>query len=699
MQASPDELPLPLLREDLRLFPGAPHTDGSPAWIIEDPVRNRHFRIGWLEFECLQRWHMTPRAIAEQVRASTPLEAQSEQVLGFAAFLQGNALLRPSPGRSQEMATTRQPREWLSWRWWLHHYLFFRIPLLRPTYRIQSLYRHLQWLFQPATAWIVLGLTLLGVVLTLRQWDTFRHTLFESISLEGAVGFACAVVVAKTLHELGHALVATHFGVRVGHMGVAFLVMWPMLYTDTSESWRLTNARQRLAIASAGIVTELIIGGLATLGWALLAPSPLRQACFYLATTSWVLSLALNASPFMRFDGYFILSDLLDLPNLHERAGALARTALRRLLLGWPDPWPEPLPATLRNRLIAFAWVTWCYRLTVFLGIALVVYHLFFKALGVALFLVEIVFFIALPCWRELRVWFRRRAETTRPRRRLLWGALAALLIVLAIPWPTGVRAPALAHSTRQWTAYAPAPAQLVSTTPPGHVRAGSALIQLRQPELVSEAMAAQASINGNDARLTGLLELRRGIEQQAATLEELQQSLARARAVHAEERRLLLAAPFDGAWVDVPDDIRADTWVGSKQVLGRLIDPAHWMVDAFVDESDVQYLRTGARACFFPDARPARHCGVIRAIAPSRSAQIPAAQLTTPHGGPIAAVDKQGALIPDAALYLVQIDLAAPPPSLVELRGNVHLAGEPRSRLADWMRNIYSVVIRESGF
>ena len=274
MQASPDELPLPLLREDLRLFPGAPHTDGSPAWIIEDPVRNRHFRIGWLEFECLQRWHMTPRAIAEQVRASTPLEAQSEQVLGFAAFLQGNALLRPSPGRSQEMATTRQPREWLSWRWWLHHYLFFRIPLLRPTYRIQSLYRHLQWLFQPATAWIVLGLTLLGVVLTLRQWDTFRHTLFESISLEGAVGFACAVVVAKTLHELGHALVATHFGVRVGHMGVAFLVMWPMLYTDTSESWRLTNARQRLAIASAGIVTELIIGGLATLGWALLAPGP-----------------------------------------------------------------------------------------------------------------------------------------------------------------------------------------------------------------------------------------------------------------------------------------------------------------------------------------------------------------------------------------------------------------------------------------
>lgn len=120
-------------------------------------------------------------------------------------------------------------------------------------------------------------------------------------------------------------------------------MLWPMLYTDTSESWRLRSPRHRLAISSAGISVEMALAGLSTLAWALLSDGPLRQAMLYLATTGWVLSLALNASPFMRFDGYFIASDLLDFPNLHERSGAIARAWLRRKLLGWKEPDPEPV--------------------------------------------------------------------------------------------------------------------------------------------------------------------------------------------------------------------------------------------------------------------------------------------------------------------------------------------------------------------
>ncbi|MFV0371668.1 MAG: site-2 protease family protein [Azonexus sp.] len=219
------------------------------------------------------------------------------------------------------------------------------------------------------------------------------------------LGFALALVVSKTLHELGHAVVATRLGVRVAHMGVAFLVMWPMLYTDTGESWRLRSHRQRLAISIAGVSVEMALAGLATLAWALLDDGALRQAALYLATTGWVLSLALNASPFMRFDGYFILSDVLDFPNLHERAGAQARVWLRRNLLGLNDPWPEMLARKTRRALIVFAFTTWLYRLIVFLDIALMVYFFFFKALGIFLMLVELVWFIARPAWSELAVW------------------------------------------------------------------------------------------------------------------------------------------------------------------------------------------------------------------------------------------------------------------------------------------------------
>ena len=116
--------------------------------------------------------------------------------------------------------------------------------------------------------------------------------------MAGISGFMLALVISKICHELGHALVATHFRVRVSHMGIALVVLWPMLYTDTSESWKLRSSRQRLAVSTAGIAVEMALAGLATLAWALLDDGPLRQAALYLATTGWALSLALNASPF-----------------------------------------------------------------------------------------------------------------------------------------------------------------------------------------------------------------------------------------------------------------------------------------------------------------------------------------------------------------------------------------------------------------
>ncbi|MFM5093901.1 site-2 protease family protein [Aeromonas rivipollensis] len=335
----PADLPLPSLRDDLRLCPADRTANGEPAWLIQDMVINRFYRIGWFEFECLVRWAgQTPRRLQQALQHETALHPEVEQILAFSQFLERHQLVRPSPQAVDRLRQASEGRAWLKGQWWLHHYLFFRVPLLRPQGHLQRLAARLDWLFSPLTAWLVAGASLLGILLTLQQWDSFTHAVVESFSLDGLLSFALALILAKTLHELGHALVATRLGVRVAHMGIAFVVLWPMLYTDTSESWKLARSRQRLAIASAGILTELALAGLATLGWALCAEGALRNGLLYLATTSWILSLALNASPFMRFDGYFIVSDLLNFPNLHERASALARVALRRSLLGLMEP-------------------------------------------------------------------------------------------------------------------------------------------------------------------------------------------------------------------------------------------------------------------------------------------------------------------------------------------------------------------------
>ncbi|UCF76982.1 MAG: hypothetical protein JSU71_06915, partial [Betaproteobacteria bacterium] len=458
-------VPLPALREDLRLEDASANRDGSPSWMIHDPARNRFFRIGWLEFELLARWDAgNADALVSRVRAETPLEPDADDVAALIRFLEHHQLLHAKSARdTARLATQRRMLRPSLWRYLLHNYLFFRIPLVRPQRFLEATLPYVSFLLRPLTLGLIALASLFGLVLAARQWDAFTATFGASLTLAGLLGYLGALAVAKSTHELAYAYVATRYGVRVAHMGVAFMVLWPLLYTDTAESWKLSNPRQRLAIAGAGIGAEFALAGLATLGWSIVADGALRNALFFLATTSWVITVGINASPFMRFDGYFLLSDLLDMQNLHERSGALARALLRRQLLGWNEPDPEYFPSRLRAFLIAFALVTWVVRLTIFIAIGLAVYYFFFKLAGIFLLAVELGWFVVRPVLAELKVWHARRAETTR-RAKFGWLLLAVLmLIMLAVPWQDRVDGPGWACAAAQHVLFAPLPGQLAA--------------------------------------------------------------------------------------------------------------------------------------------------------------------------------------------------------------------------------------------
>jgi putative peptide zinc metalloprotease protein len=220
LNAADIERPLPLLREDLRVIEAAPEPDGAPAWVIQDPVINRFYRIGWLAFECLLRWGRNAREMAAEIASATPLHAEPEQVLALVEFLEQHQLVRPGPQATDRLASRSAVAPWKHSRWWLHNYLFFRIPLVRPQELLERAARRLSVLVQPLALWLLALLTSVGLLLVFRQWDVFSQAVVESISPQGLIGFAGALVLAKTLHELGHALVATHFGVRVAHMGI-----------------------------------------------------------------------------------------------------------------------------------------------------------------------------------------------------------------------------------------------------------------------------------------------------------------------------------------------------------------------------------------------------------------------------------------------------------------------------------------------
>jgi putative peptide zinc metalloprotease protein len=698
---------LPPLREDLKLHEAAANRDGSPAWVIQDPVTNRFFRIGWLEFEMLANWPLRePALVLQAIERQGPTAATEAELIGFVAFLRQHQLLRISTAQgTRELEQMRLAAAGGAWQWLLHNYLFFRVPLVRPQGFLRWLLPRVDFLFTAGFAGFAVVCTLLGLVLAIRQWDSFVHTFQDFLSPAGLAGYALALVVAKTFHEMGHALTATRYGVRVAHMGVAFLVMWPMLYTDTAESWKLADRRQRFAIAAAGIVTEVALAGFATLAWSLTEDGGLRSALFFLATTSWLITLAINVSPFMRFDGYFLLSDALDIPNLHQRSFALARAALRRGLLGWEEPDPEAFARRLRRGLVAFAWATWLYRLVVFLGIALAVYHFFFKALGLFLLAVELVWFIARPVWSEARIWNggRRRIQAGHALRALL--LLVALVALLAVPWQTSIRADGWLHATRQQLVYAPVPARVLSVTPAGPVNQGQVLAVLDSPDARSKAAQSLIAAQALALQLDQTVGRDEGLERRSSIAEQLAQQRAEVLAQSAEVQRLTLAAGFAGRLADLDPHLGAGVWLNPMQPIGVLYDPAEWVVDALVAQESIGRFAVGAPARFHRRGHWGEPlAGEVVAIDSARAQSLPHSMLAAAHGGRLAATQQaDGSLSPRDAAYRVRIRLMAVPPgepySQRQQLGSVSIDGERRSLLGRWATSVAALLLRESGF
>ena len=701
---------LPPLREELRLLPAAANHDGSPAWMVQDPVNNRFFRIGWIDFEILLRWsHRSASAIAQSISNETTLTVDDSDVAALLKFLEQHSLLRAnSPSAVDRLRRLSAQMQKNPYEWLLHNYLFFRIPLIRPQLWLARWMPFARWLFTPATAMAVLLLTVTGLFLATRQWETFVSTVVEHLTWQGFVGYAVALVLAKTLHEVGHAVTATRYGVRVAHMGVAMLVLFPMLYTDTSESWKLTNPRQRLAIASAGIITELAIAGLATLAWSLAPEGALKNALFFLATTSWVLTVLLNVSPFMRFDGYFILTDILDFPNLHERSGALARTWLRRTLLGFTDPWSERTPGHGNAFLIAFALVTWLYRLILFLGIALLVYYFCFKVLGIFLMVVELVWFIGRPVWHELRVWRERKAEIKLSRKRIGWALLAGFLGVGLVPWQTSIHGIGWVHPERQQVIYAPLAGKLVSLPTDNNtvqsVQQGQVLFALESPELRLGQQKATDQASARARELLGLSGLPDGEERRAQLQTQQNRYLAEASLYQGEQTRLQVAAPFAGVLRDMDPQLASGVWVQPRQPLAMLVDPSRWTVETYIAEADVARVRVGDKVRAFMGLRSLKaYTGQVQEVDTARTTLLPHAILDAKSGGPIVTLapnaEDRRERVPKDAIYRVRITLDEVPSAQQMMLANVSISGESRAWLPTVFSRMAAVAVRESGF
>ena len=697
----------PQLREELALYPGPQLYDGQPSWTLHDPVRNQFFRLDWLTFEILRLWSKCDaNAIIAEISETTTLQPDLSDIEMVFRFLSESQLVVPEPsGSSARMAESHRKKQGKFLNWLLHHYLFFRVPLVRPDRWLSRQVHRVEVFYTRSFRVLTVLALLFGVVGIFREWGKFSATLVDHLSIEGLLGYGVTLTLVKVLHELGHAFTAKRYGCRIPAMGVAFLVMWPVAYTDTNEVWKLPKRGERLADAAAGIVTELTIAAWAAFLWALLPEGLPKSIAFMLTTTVWIASLAINSSPFMRFDGYFLLSDWLDTPNLHARSFALARWDLRERLFKLNEPIPEVFPARRTRLLILFAWATWIYRLVLFLGIATLVYHFFIKAVGILLFIVEIGWFVLLPFWSEFKEWKMRWPALRNNRRAWRSAIYAALfLMIFILPWPTRVSSSGILKPAEIFPIYAPAGAQIAQQPPANGARMeqGATVFQLASAEMQKrwqianakiEASSWQADVAGVDSEqkhnLLVLQEIRASAEAELAS-------------VQADLELYAPKAPFAGRVVDVDPDLRLGTWVSRNEKLGALVKDDRWMVETYLDEESVRRVKEGNLARFISDGREGSFLRlVVTSVDRDATRALPDAQLATQFGGSILTREKNGQHIPERATYRVVLEVTDPIGVLQgkSWRGHVAIDGAWEAPGARFIRAAINVIMREAGF
>jgi len=593
--------PPPILRQELNLFPAEVDEDGSPAWILHDPLANRHYRLGQLEVDLLMFCGQgDEEKIAQLASIKMGYQITAQQITELITFLRVNNLVQ---GDGAQIAWY-QKQQALSKKSFFTHlaksYLFFRTPVCHPDHFLDKTLKYVVYL-GASLSFLVLGiLFFIGIFLVSRQIGSFVGTFLHFFNTIGFAAYLIALVFIKILHELGHAYTAKNMGCKVPVIGIAFLVGWPILYTDTSDAWKLKSRRKRMNIGIAGIAVELAVAIICLFLWSIVADGVVRSVLFLLATTTWMMSILVNFNPLMRFDGYYLLSDWLRMPNLESRSFAMAKWWMREKLFALNALPPEKI----KMKFVFYAYAIWVYRFFLFLGIALLVYYFFFKALGLLLFGVEIIYFIVRPVMNELKQWHKFWPQVTWNKSTIRSSLVLFILIALVfIPWRSSIEIPAFIKA-EYTTLYAPVSGQLhrIAVRNKQEIHAGGVVVEMYSAQLNYEKQQSQRRYQELSWQ-RDFLGFDPTMRSQALVINSsliTQNRRLRGLIKKADKQKLL--ATNAGIVVDSDTEIKEGDWLAEGTPILSILDDKNLIIHAYVEEQYLSRIKLGQKGLFFPE-------------------------------------------------------------------------------------------------
>ena len=695
-------------RRDLHLYPGPRDFDGSPTFNLYDPSADKYFKFSWKEASIyrLTEPGMSFEEITAKLRRYTTIHLTEEDLKAF--FEQAGALgLLELPKTSGEVYRTFERKKSHPLWWAIKNYLYFRVPLLHPDRFLDATLPYVRTLWSWGAILLYFMATIIGLIMVLGRWDEYIHTFSYFFDFQGFMAYGAAICFIKVIHEFSHAYTAKNYGVYVPTMGMAFICLWPVLYTDVTSSWQLARRNQRLAITVAGVVAEITIAGLSTLGWALSSPGIWQTVFFIFSTVTWISSLFININPAMRFDGYYLLCDLWGIDNLRSRAFAVGRWKLHRWLFDLDVPCPEENlgPQKIRQLWI-YSYFSWVYLLIIYVVIALFVYYAFTKALGILLFLVEIAVFFIWPIVWEAQILYRLRDHFT-VNRRLVMTCLATvvLFVWLMIPWPHETNFSAITIPDQSQELWIPEEGGVIAKL---WVKRGS-IVTKGQPlvEIVSKRLfstmqmtqAESASMEHSLRKLTVQPEQRSHLATQKAQWEALKEKIS---ALKEQQNDLILTAELSGTVYAWDETIKKGMPVSKGEIIGKIANTSKVKAVGFVPEQLYPLVKIGQDVKFNLPGTSISVRGVVTALDSINTSYLEYPALASTFKGPLAVVlDSEKRLRLSNTYYKVTVSLTpkeGEPLLPFGKVGTLKLQATPHSLFFTMISRLYSIILQESG-
>lgn len=680
---------------------------GERYWVVKDPLSLRFARLREFEYAILSALDGRTglRRLVELFETRfAPQRIKPDEVSRFVTSLHRlDLLISETPGQGEMLVERGSERGWKTLFAKFANPLSIKISVCDPTRAFDLLLPVVSWIFSPLAvlcACVLFGVA--GAALALR-WSAFAAqlpTAEQFLTPDNLLLVGGVLAAIKVWHEFGHGLACRTFGGECRDLGAMLLVFTPCLYCDVSDAWRFPDRGRRIFTAAAGMYFEFLLAAAAALVWATAEPGLLSRVCLTIVVVSSISTLLFNANPLMRYDGYYILSDALEVPNLAQRSASALRQLFLRLIFGDDAP-RDPLAPHGRQRwYIFYAVASALYRwgltlaITVMLVAAARPYRLEnLSRLAGAIMLASIV---AAPIVSVRRMLPKSRTtERMKPRRiGTALGVLAILIGFIAfVPVPHGIVGPLELQLRDAEQVYVEVPGRIVAVPCAygAQVDAGRPLVQLANHDvdleierldskcvrlaidiqaLKTEAFsnpAAAGSLAQSEKLQTSLkdqLDRKRTERAKLTPRASRSGTLYPPSVVPAAERSTSGNDADLATWTGRPLDpmnVGATLEVGTP--LGAIGDPKSWQAMIVVDQEDVEFVRSAkpgeaVEVEILLDALPEKRLhGTVAEIAIGALRDSPR-RLSNKAGGEVATKSEGGSEAPVSTSYLVRVDL-----------------------------------------